>query len=68
MAPVRIEFAEQFAYHLKLTVTDDRNSPLALSVAMSGGSADACQAVFQSNGTIASVFRNPGKALGALPL
>ena len=60
MAPVRIEFAEQFAQHLKLTITDDRNSPLALTGATALSAMR--QVVFQSNGTVRLYYGNP-KAL-----
>jgi hypothetical protein len=59
-APVRIEFAEQFANHLKLTVTDDRNSPLALESATAHSAIR--QVVFQSLGAVRLYYGNP-KAL-----
>jgi hypothetical protein len=57
-APAQIDFREQFARHLKLTVTDDRNPPLHLEsvTALSA----ARQAIFQSApGAVRLYYGNP---------
>jgi len=57
-APVQIDFSEQFARRLKLTVTDDRNPPLAVNgvTALSA----ARQVIFQAPGeTLRLYYGNP---------
>jgi hypothetical protein len=57
-APVEIDFGEQFARRLKLTVTDDRNPPLALEsvTALSA----ARQVIFPTaNGAVRLYYGNP---------
>ena len=56
--PVKIEFQEAFARHLKLTVIDDRNPPLALMSVTAFGAAR--QLVFQSpGGSLRLYYGNP---------
>jgi len=57
-APLQIDFHEQFASKLKLTVTDDRNPPLSLGgvTALSA----ARQVIFQgTGGTVRLYYGNP---------
>jgi hypothetical protein len=57
-APVQIDFREQFARRLKLTITDDRNPPLAIN-GIDARSA-AREVIFQSaNQTIRLYYGNP---------
>jgi hypothetical protein len=57
-APARIDFGERFARRLKLTLTDDRNPPLALE-GVTALSAER-QVIFQaSSGTIRLYYGNP---------
>ena len=57
-APVQIDFREQFARRLKLTVTDDRNPPLAINGV--GVLSAARQVIFQSaTGTVRLYYGNP---------
>ena len=57
-APVRIDFGEQYARHLKLTVTDDRNPPLTL-INVAAFSA-ARQVVFDApGGNLRLYYGNP---------
>jgi hypothetical protein len=57
-APVQIDFSERFARRLKLTVTDDRNPPLALeSVTVLSA---ARQVIFAApNGAVRLYYGNP---------
>jgi hypothetical protein len=59
--PVQVDFSEQFARKLKLTVTDDRNPPLALAGATALSAAR--QVVFQASSVAVRLYYGNPQAM-----